>query len=280
MFNQDKQRVPIIRREQIWKDGQQVVNRPDEQDKNDPARLTQTHLEQVNVNQAFRELARFFETVQYLHLVPHIIRDPERSMGKSGDPFGGDFLEKLASTPEKTRDARLRKISDALRVAVPQFVELHLDRDIRGAPHLKALYEHWRPKGAWQDEKLFSDGTLRFLGFLWSLLDGQGPLLLEEPELSLHPGIVRRLARVIYRLQKTKDRQVLVSTHSYELISDRGIGAEEVVILRPTREGTKAIVGKDDRQIKTLLAEGATVAEAVLPTTEPKDARQLELFQD
>jgi predicted ATPase len=280
MFNQDKQRVPIIRREQIWKDGQQVVNRPDEQDKNDPARLTQTHLEQVNVNQAFRELARFFETVQYLHLVPHIIRDPERSMGRSGDPFGGDFLEKLASTPEKTRDARLRKISDALKVAVPQFVELHLGRDIRGAPHLKALYEHWRPKGAWQDEKLFSDGTLRFLGFLWSLLDGQGPLLLEEPELSLHPGIVRRLARVIYRLQKTKDRQVLVSTHSYELISDRGIGAEEVVILRPTKEGTKAIVGKDDKQIKTLLAEGGTVAEAVLPTTEPKDARQLELFQD
>lgn len=278
VFNQDKQRMPIIRREQIWKDGQQVVNRPDEQDKNDPARLTQTHLEQVNVNQAFRELPRFFETVQYLHLVPHIIRDPERFMGRSGDPFGGDFLERLASTPEKTRVARLRKISDALKVAVPQFVELHLDRDIRGAPHLKGLYEHWRPKGAWQDEKLFSDGTLRFLGFLWSLLDGQGPLLLEEPELSLHPGIVRRLARVIYRLQKAKDRQVLVSTHSYELISDKGIGAEEVVVLRPTKEGTKAVVGKDDKQIKTLLEEGASVAEAVLPTTEPKDARQLELF--
>lgn len=279
VFNQDKRRNPILRQEQIWKNGHQILNRPDDQDQKDWARLTQTHLEQVNVNQEFRELSRFFETVQYLHLVPHIIRDPERYMGRMGDPFGGDFLERLASTPENTRKSRLRKIQDALMVAVPQLKELHLDRDIRGAPHLKALYEHWRPKGAWQDERLFSDGTLRFLGFLWSLLDGQGPLLLEEPELSLHIGIVRRLPRVIYRLQKSKDRQVLVSTHSPELVSDRGIGAEEVLILIPSKEGTKVIVGKDDLQIRKLLEVGASVAEAVLPVTEPKDAQQLELFQ-
>lgn len=279
VFNQDKQRLPIIRREQIWKNGQQILDRPDEEDNNDPARLTQTHLEQVNVNQEFRDLARFFETVQYLHLVPHIIRDPERFIGRTGDPFGGDFLERIAATPEKVRNARLRKIQEALKVAVPQLRELHLDRDIRGVPHLKALYEHWRPQGAWQDEKSFSDGTLRFLGFLWSLLEGQGPLLLEEPELSLHSGIVLRLAGVIYRLQRTKGRQVLVSTHSSELVSDRGIGAEEVLILQPAREGTKVFVGKDNKQIKALIEAGASIAEAVLPVTEPKDAVQLELFQ-
>jgi predicted ATPase len=277
-FNQDKQRKPILKREQIWKKGQQIIDRPDDEDKKDPARLTQTHLEQVNMNQEFRDLSRFFETVQYLHLVPHIIRDPERFMGRSGDPFGGDFLERLATTPEKIRNARLRRIQEALKVAVPQLNELHLDRDNRGAPHLKALYEHWRPQGAWQDEKSFSDGTLRFVGFLWSLLDGQGPLLLEEPELSLNTGIVRRLARVIYRLQKTKDRQVLVSTHSYELVSDKGIGAEEVLVLQPTKEGTRVFVGKDNLQIMKLLQEGASVAEAILPLTEPKDSQQLELF--
>jgi len=278
-FNQDKLRNPIIKHEQVWSGEEQILNRPDDQDKADPARLTQTHLEQVNVNQKFRELARFFEAIQYLHLVPHIIRDPERFTGRSGDPFGGDFLERLATTSEKLLKARLRKIENAIKVAVPQLKELHLERDRRGTPHLKALYEHWRPKGAWQDEKLFSDGTLRLIGFLWSLLEGQGPLLLEEPELSLHPGIVRRLARVIYTLQKTKSRQVMVSTHSSELVSDKGIGAEEVLMLRPTREGTKVIVSNDDIQIKTLLQEGASVAEAVLPATEPKDAGQLELFQ-
>jgi predicted ATPase len=277
-FNQDNQRKPILKKEQVWKNGKQVLNRPDEKDKDDPARLTQTHLEQVNMNQEFRGLSGFFETIQYLHLVPHIIRDPERFIGRSGDPFGGDFLERLATTPEKIRNARLRKIEDALRVAVPQLNKLELARDKRGTPHLKALYEHWRFSGAYQDEKLFSDGTLRLIGFLWALLEGQGPLLLEEPELSLHTGIVRRLARVIYSLQKGKNRQVLVSTHSYELISDKGIGAEEVLILQPSKEGARVFVGKDNIQIRQLLQEGASVAEAVLPITEPKDAQQLELF--
>ncbi len=278
-FNQDKQRKPILKKEQVWRGEDSLLDRPLDEDRKDTARLTQTYLEQVNVNQQFRELARFFETVQYLHLVPHIIRDPERFISLPGDPFGSDFLERLASKPDKTREARLRKISGALRVVVPQLKDLELDRDARGVPHLKAVYVHWRPKGAYQDEKLFSDGTLRFLGFLWSLLEGQGPLLLEEPELSLHPGIVRRLARMMYGLQRAKkpQRQVLVSTHSYELVSDKGIGADEVLVLRPTKEGTHAIVGKDDRQIKTLLEAGASVAEAVLPATEPKRAVQLEL---
>lgn len=278
-FNQNKRRIAIVKEEKVWKKGNQILSRPDEYDDKDPVRLTQTNLEQVNVNQEFRDLVRYFESVQYLHLVPHVIRDPGRVVSRRGDPFGSDFLERLASTPDKTRRARLRAILEPLKVAVPQLKSLELERDDRGTPHLKALYEHWRPRGEWQREMLFSDGTLRFLGFMWSLLDGQGPLLLEEPELSLHPGIVRRLARVIYRIQKARGRQILVSTHSSELISDKGISAEEVILLQPTRNGTRTVVGKDDRLIKTLLEEGASVAEAVIPATEPKDARQLELFK-
>ena len=279
-FNQDK-RKPILKQEQIWKKKEQLLHRPDEQDKDDPAQLTQTYLEQVNVNKDYRELSRFFESIRYLHVVPHIIRDPERFRGQIGDPFGGDFLEGLMATPKNTRAARLRRIEEALKISVPQLKELQLERDPRGAPHLKALYEHWRPKGAWQDEKLFSDGTLRLVGFLWSLLAGQGPLLLEEPELSLHPGIVRHLAGVIYRLQKKSKRprrQVLVSTHSSELISDKGIGGEEVLMLIPLKEGTEAIVGKDDEQIRALLEAGLSIGDAVLPATQPKDTQQLELL--
>jgi predicted ATPase len=280
-FNQDKQSRPVLRKECVWRGEELLLPRPLDEDKADPARLTQTYLEQVNVNQPFRDLAGFFETVQYLHLVPHIIRDPGRFIARPADPFGSDFLERLARKPQKTRDARLRKICQALRVVVPKFKELELKRDEKGAPHLKAVYEHWRPRGAYQDEKLFSDGTLRFLGFLWSLLEGQGPLLLEEPELSLHPGIVRHLAGLMYRLQRAKrpQRQVLVSTHSYELVSDRGIGSDEVLMLQPAQEGTKVTAGRHDLQIRALLEAGASVADAVMPATEPQDAVQLGLFE-
>lgn len=83
---------------------------------------------------------------------------------------------------ERTRAARLRRIKEALQVAVPQLQELELERDSKGTPHLIGRYEHWRKHDARQDEAQFSDGTLRLLGLLWAVLDGRGPLLLEEPD--------------------------------------------------------------------------------------------------
>jgi hypothetical protein len=57
--------------------------------------------------------------------------------------------------------------------------------EITGAPHLEALYEHHRPNAGWQRESHFLDGTLRLLGILWSLLNGDSLLLIEEPELNV-----------------------------------------------------------------------------------------------
>jgi hypothetical protein len=98
-------------------------------------------------------------------------------VGRENDPFGGDFLEQVLRTQEKTRAARLRRIGSALRVAVPQLTDIDAYRDDRGVAHLRARYEHWRPQGVWQSEDQFSDGTLRVMGLLWAILDGIGPLV-------------------------------------------------------------------------------------------------------
>jgi predicted ATPase len=123
-------------------------------------------------------------------------------------------------------------------VAVPQLAEIDLVRDSRGAPHLRGKYERWRPQGAWQTEEQFSDGTLRLMGLLWVAMEGGGPLLLEEPELSLHPEIVRYLPQMFARVQRRTGRQIILSTHSPDLLRDEGIGLDEVLLLRPRAEGT------------------------------------------
>src|SRR5262245_23112967 len=154
-FGQDNLRRPIVKQEKVWRDDRLLRERPDDADKEDPGRLEQTHLEQVNANKSFRELASFFAEVRYLHIVPQLIRDPERYAAKNGhsDPYGGDFLEQLARLQreqKRTFDSRLRRINDALRVAVPQLKELQLERDVSGRPHLRGRYEHWRPDAGWQ----------------------------------------------------------------------------------------------------------------------------------
>jgi len=274
-FTQDNRQRPILKKERVAKEGTNIRTRPDDDDKKDPERLTQTYLEQVNANQSFRDVADFFGSVRYLHIVPQLIREPDRSVGKSKDPFGGDFLEQVARTLEKTQKARLRRILEALRVAVPQLKELELWRDVRGTPHLRGKYEHWRPQGAWQTEEQFSDGTLRLLGLLWAMLDGTGPLLLEEPELSLHPEVVRFIPQMFARIQRRFGQQILVSTQSTDLLRDEGIGLDEVLLLRSRAKGTYVHPTSEFTEIKALLEGGVSLAEAVLPWTRPEEFQQL-----
>jgi predicted ATPase len=278
-FSQDNQRRPIIKKERVSRAGEELWNRPNAEDAKDPERLTQTYLEQINVNREFRDVAEFFRSIRYLHVVPQLVREPDRSIGRSNDPYGGDLLEQIARTPEKTRNAWLRRIEAVLRVAVPQLKELQFDRDkASGAPHLKGKYEHWRPQGAWQNEEQFSDGTLRLLGLLWATLEGSGPLLLEEPELSLHPEVVTHLPQMFARMQSRTGRQVIVSTHSPSILADPGIGLDEAFLLVPEREGTIVRPVRRFQQIVSLLEGGLTLPDAVLPFTRPAKAEQLPLF--
>ncbi len=278
-FRQDNRQRPILKRELVKRDGSEILNRPDDQDRADPARLHQTHIEQVNVNRDFRDLADFFKTVRYLHLVPQLVRETDRYIGRGQDPFGSDFLEQVARTPDRTRNSRLRKITEALKVAVPQLQEFQFFRDeVNGTPHLKGKYEHWRPQGAWQTEDQFSDGTLRLLGLLWAVLDEAGPLLLEEPELSLHPDVVRVLPQMFARMQRRTGRQVLVSSHSADLLRDEGIGLDEVLLLKPDREGTRVLVSNSLQHAEHLVGEGVPLPDVLLPETRPPKPQQLALF--
>ena len=152
-------------------------------------------------------------------------------------------------------------------------------KDETGVPHLEAVYQHWRPRGAKQREDQFSDGTLRLIGLLWSLLESDSMLLLEEPELSLNSGIIRKLPSLMYRLQRQKKRQMVISTHSPDLLSDPGIGGEEVLLLTPGEEGTSVELASSIKEIKDLLEGGLTVADAALPRTVPSDILQLDLFE-
>jgi energy-coupling factor transporter ATP-binding protein EcfA2 len=279
-FTQNNQRIPTITREKVTKAGAVLLDRPVREDKSDLKRLGQTYLEQLNANAEFRVLADFFSQVRYLHLVPQLVREPGRSAGIVRDPFGGDFLEQLARTPKNTLDSRLRRIKDALQIAVPQLKDLVLGRDpVTGVPHLKGLYEHWRPNAGWQMEDQLSDGTLRLLGLLWVFLDGAAPLLLEEPELSLHASVVRQIPSMIGRLGARSGRQVLLSTHSADLLSDEGIAPEEVLCLEPSREGTLVKVAGEDEQIRSLLDGGLTIGDAILPMTAPVETERLVRFK-
>lgn len=276
---------PIVAEEEVTLNGVSLFKRPSADDKDDPELLTQTWLEQIGLNKEFRPLSVVFQQSFYLHLVPQLLKLPGLANGDTNgtDPFGVKFLQRIMETPEKTRRSRLKKIEKALQIAVPEFQDLNEVRDaITGAPHLEATYRHWRPNGARQREDQFSDGTLRLIGLLWSLLDGRSLLLLEEPEVSLHSEIVRLLPALMWRIQRQSKnrRQVLLSTHSYEMLSDGGIRPEEILLVRPGQgEGSQVQPVSAIDQVRELIVSGLTPADAVLPFTRSQQLKRLALFE-
>lgn len=272
----------MLRFERVYKGGVAILQRPDPSDDADPERLTQTAIEQINSNKDFRDVADAFAATTYLHLVPQLVRHPEISNGRvlARDPFGQSFLRRLADTPKNYRDARLNLIGNLLRIAVPKLSDLKYVIDDRegGMPHLEAIYEHWRPHGVIHREREFSDGTLRLIGLLWSVLEDDSLLLLEEPELSLHTEIVARLAPLLDKVNRRRRRQILVSTHSPELLSDKGIGSSEILILLPQKEGTQVKLASSLMDVHRMMTHGMSAADAALPQTRPQNIEQLVLF--
>jgi predicted ATPase len=285
-FNADSRGEPLVAGEKVllFDNGKErtLLDRPDNEDRRDSVRLTQTALEQVNANADFRELADFFKAVQYIHILPQLVRDPKQFSAApiSNDPYGRDIVQRMWNTPKKTREARLHSINTALSLALPKFKNLTLELDrSAGTPHLKVAYAHWRSSGACQDESSFSDGTLRLLTLLWSLFDGDGALLLEEPELSLHEAIIRQLPSMFARMDRTKKqaaRQLFITTHAQAMLEDAGVRGDEVLWCRPGDAGT-VIVPPDAADLQ-LMQDGLTAAEVLLPKTRPPEIEQLSLL--
>jgi len=101
---------------------------------------------------------------------------------------------------------------------------------------------------------------------------------LEEPELSLHAEVVRFVPSMMARAGRKEGRQVLVSTHSRDLLSDEGIAPQEIVMLEPTNDGTKAYLASVDPEIVAMQTAGLRVGDSALPRTAPRHAEQLALF--
>lgn len=171
-FNEGRRGLPQIKHERLSRRGEDIFLRPDDGDQADPERLARSALECGGLRQPVREFGALLATVRFLHLTPDCLR-------ASAAGSGGGLLAEMADTPGRSRRARLRSVLEVVREAVPRLEQIEVSRDAHGCPRLRALYAHWRPRGAWQGEGQLSDGTLRLIGMLWVALEPGGPLLIE-----------------------------------------------------------------------------------------------------
>ena len=113
----------------------------------------------------------------------------------------------------------LKKIEMVVRSVAPYFEQFNLQPDRINEDQIRL---EWKEKGsdAYFNAKHLSDGTLRFIALATLLLQPQAPevIIIDEPELVLHPFAIDKLAGLIKKASiKT---QIIVSTQSVNLVDN------------------------------------------------------------
>ena len=142
------------------------------------------------------------------------------------------FLYRLQVTDPGT----FRNIVDTLRLVAPFLGGLDLLPDRLNPGKIK-LEWHEKENDTYFDAHALSDGTLRFLCLATLLLQPSPPttVLIDEPELGLHPYAIAVLADL---LRAAAERtQVIVSTQSVTLVNQ--LSPEDIVVV--DREGRESV---------------------------------------
>lgn len=136
------------------------------------------------------------------------------------------FLLRLQNHHEE----HYRRIVKAIRLVAPFFGDFHLRPTVGNAEKIQL---EWTENG--MDEPFgasaLSDGTLRFICLATVLLQPEKfmpkTVLVDEPELGLHPFAVKVLAGLMK--SAAKEHQLIVSTQSVELVNEFDV--EDLIVV-------------------------------------------------
>jgi ABC-type dipeptide/oligopeptide/nickel transport system ATPase component len=94
------------------------------------------------------------------------------------------------------------------------------------------------------------DGIRSFVGSVLAAEVGIHPvMLIDEPEAFLHPPQARRLGSILAESATTSSRQIILATHSSDIIQGAMDASQNVVVCRMVRDGNKnrvSLLGKSE----------------------------------
>ena len=182
----------------------------------------------------------------------HTVRDNDRLL-----PDGANLAAFLFRLQEEA-PSTYQMIGDVVDLVAPFFKEFRLrPKKARGD---ESLQLEWTQKSSDYPFHAgqFSDGTIRFIGLATALLQPNPPatILIDEPELGLHPYALNILASLIR--QASKRTQLIVSTQSAGLLN--GFEPKDIVVI--DREGGESKFRRlKDQELRSWLEEDYSLGE-------------------
>jgi predicted ATPase len=246
------------------------------------------YLQLVSGSPFFRRVFDLLTNLGFYNLNPDAIRELQSpNMGnillRDGSNLAAVIRRMNSSTPmtaERVKDY-LNSVVPGVRGVSTKTLgpkeTIEVRQEVSGDPH------PWRYLAA-----SLSDGTLRALGVLVAVFQTRPNghaipfVAIEEPEMAIHPGAAARLMDAL--IEATSRTQLLVTTHSPDLLDHKGLGPESIIAVEANRGNS--LIGRVDSRTRTALRENLyTVGELLrLEQVAPdlfeveRTAQQLKLF--
>ena len=208
---------------------------------------------------------------QTLAGIRYIHPNPKRMLERSDryDPdHGTGFFQHVGRFSDQQLDAVVDRIRPIMASVVPEIPNLsyqrmglgtevvfYSDTPVRGA---SGVYSH----------EQFSEGTLRLLGMLFDLATlprDTSVVLIEEPETFLQASVVRSLPSLLAEVAMNRDVQMVISTHSPELIDSELVLPSQVLMLRSENGETtgELLSQSNDPRIKAVVSAGLPKSQGI-----------------
>lgn len=186
----------------------------------------------------FRPVYDFLTGMRLYSIVPDRLRElQEPDSGDSLKPDGSNaaaVLKRLADIENGRRYDRVCRLLSAIVEGVEK-VEYHSV----GQMETLQFRQDVGLKNPWKFEGLnMSDGTLRVLGLLLAVYQpgDHSVVAIEEPEATVHPAAAETLVEIF--LDASAEKQILVTTHSPDLLDCKEISDDRIRIVTKEKNQT------------------------------------------
>ena len=208
----------------------------------------------------FREIRDVLSRMRVYKIDPLVLRDSQiPDEGKRLFANGSNAASVLKRL-ERHFPEELPNVRDLLAAIVPGTV--NVSPVTHGRKLSLEFTQRWKSDDVPFDAADMSDGTLRSLGLITAIFQKPTPpiVVIEEPELSMHPGA---LGAILDLLQHASERmQVVVTTHSPDILDARWIEERHLRLLE--WEDGKTRVSRLSEASRDILDEGIMCAGELL----------------
>jgi len=205
------------------------------------------------------------ESIRYIH--PNPKKMLERADRYDPD-HGTGFFQHAGRFSDQQLDAVVDRIRPIMAAVVPEIPNLSYQR--MGLGTELVFYSDTPVRGASDvySHEQFSEGTLRLLGLLFDLATlprDTSVVLIEEPETFLQASVVRSLPSLLAEVAMNRDVQMVISTHSPELIDSELVLPSQVLVLRSENGETtgELLSQSNDPRIKAVVSAGLPKSQGI-----------------